>query len=146
MPFLAAGLAHAQTPSVSSDISVTLVEIPVEVTKGDEPVRGLSAADFEVREGKNVLPIVSFEVIDLEAPPKPEAPPPPPAARRHVLFLFDFANSPGESGEPDLVVGRLSAGSLPPGSYLLELRLGDQDPSQPRARAVTARPFRVAAR
>lgn len=93
VPFLAAGLAHAQTPSVSSDISVTLVEIPVEVTRGDEPVRGLSAADFEVREGKNVLPIVSFEVVDLEAPPKPEAPPPPPAARRHVLFLFDFANS-----------------------------------------------------
>jgi len=90
---MAAGMAYAQTPSVSSDISVTLVEIPVEVTKGDEPVRGLTAADFEVREGKRVLPIVSFETVDLEAPPEPGAPPPPPAARRHVLFLFDFANS-----------------------------------------------------
>ena len=92
LPFLA-GMADAQTPSVSSDISVTLVEIPVEVTKGDEPVRGLTAADFEVREGKRALPIVSFETIDLETPPAPDAPPPPPAARRHVLFLFDFANS-----------------------------------------------------
>lgn len=90
---LAAGMAAAQTPSASSEISVTLVEIPVEVTKGDEPVRGLTAADFEVREGKRVLPIVSFETVDLEAPPAPHAPPPPPAARRHVLFLFDFANS-----------------------------------------------------
>jgi VWFA-related protein len=88
-----AAVADAQTPSVSSDISVTLVEIPVEVTKGDEPVRGLTAADFEVREGNRSLPIVSFEIVDLEAPPEPDAPPPPPAARRHILFLFDFANS-----------------------------------------------------
>ncbi len=86
-------MVAAQTPSVSSDISVTLVEIPVEVTKGDEPVRGLTAADFEVREGNRTLPIVSFEIVDLEAPPEPDAPLPPPAARRHVLFLFDFANS-----------------------------------------------------
>jgi hypothetical protein len=50
-----------------------------------------------------------------------------------------LAVTPGESGEPDLVVGRLSAGSLPPGSYLLTLRLG----KQPRARAVTVRPFRI---
>jgi len=49
--------------------------------------------------------------------------------------------TPGEGGEPDLVVGRLSAGSLPPGSYLLELRLG----TKTRVQAVTARPFRVSA-
>jgi hypothetical protein len=62
-----------------------------------------------------------------------------PAAGGELELL---AVTPGELGEPDLVVGRLSAGSLPPGSYLLELRLGNQ----PRARAVTTRPFRVAAR
>ncbi|HEX5714866.1 MAG TPA: hypothetical protein VF179_01830, partial [Thermoanaerobaculia bacterium] len=61
-----------------------------------------------------------------------------PAAGGELELL---AVTPGEAGEPDLVVGRLSAGSLPPGSYLLELRLGNQ----PRARAVTSRPFRVAA-
>ncbi|MFP5286328.1 MAG: hypothetical protein ACLGI9_11375, partial [Thermoanaerobaculia bacterium] len=65
-----------------------------------------------------------------------------PAAGGELELL---AVTPGESGEPDLVVGRLSAGSLPPGSYLLELRLGYQATAQPRARAVTARPFRVAA-
>src|SRR5215204_4716778 len=88
-----AGMLGAQAPSVSTDISVTLVEIPVEVTKGDEPVRGLTAADFEVFEGKRSLPIVSFETVNLEVPPEADAPPPPPAARRHVLFLFDFALS-----------------------------------------------------
>jgi hypothetical protein len=61
-----------------------------------------------------------------------------PAAGGELELL---AVTPGESGEPDLVVGRLSAGSLPPGNYLLELRLGNQ----PRAKAVSARPFRVAA-
>lgn len=90
---LTAGMLRAQTPSVSTDISVTLVEIPVEVTQGNEPVRGLTAADFEVFEGKRKLPIVSFETVNLEAPPEADAPPPPPAARRHVLFLFDFALS-----------------------------------------------------
>ena len=112
---LTAGMAYSQTPSVSSDISVTLVEIPVEVTQGDEPVRGLSAADFEVREGKDVLPIVSFETIDLETPPAPDAPPPPPAARRHVLFLFDFANSDRELLEQGIAAARtVLAGGLDP--------------------------------
>lgn len=50
-----------------------------------------------------------------------------------------MAVTPGEGGEPDLVIGRLRAGTLPPGSYLLELRLG----TEPRARALTVRPFRV---
>jgi VWFA-related protein len=79
--------------SASTDISVTLVEVPVEVTRGDTPVTGLTAADFEVVEGKRPLPIVAFEPIDLETPAVPGAQPPPPAARRHLLLLFDFAFS-----------------------------------------------------
>jgi VWFA-related protein len=90
---LGAGLAGAQTPAVTSDISVTLVEVPVEVTRAGEPVKGLTAADFEVLGGQRSLPIVAFETVDLEAPVAPGAPPPPPAARRHLLFLFDFALS-----------------------------------------------------
>ena len=79
--------------AVSSEISVTLVEIPVEVTRGGEPVKGLTAADFEVVEEGRSLPVVAFETVDLEAPETPGAPPPPPAARRHLLLLFDFALS-----------------------------------------------------
>lgn len=52
-----------------------------------------------------------------------------------------LAVAPGEGGEPDMVIGRLRAGTLPPGRYLLELRLG----TEPRARALTVRPFRVSA-
>lgn len=95
---LVPGAVQAAKPSetqgsASSDISVTLVEIPVEVTQGDSPVTGLTAADFEVLEGRRPLPIVAFEPIDLETPAAPGAPPPPPAARRHLLLLFDFAFS-----------------------------------------------------
>jgi hypothetical protein len=48
--------------------------------------------------------------------------------------------TPGEAGEPDLVLGRLHAGSLPPGKYLLELRIGNNG----TPRAVTTRPFQIA--
>lgn len=62
------GAAQPSRPSDSAEISVTLVEIPVEVIHDGEPVKGLTAADFEVREGSRSLPIVSFETVDLEAP------------------------------------------------------------------------------
>ncbi len=88
-----AAQAQRDKPEVSSGISVTLVEVPVEVNRGDTPITGLTAADFEVLEGKRALPIVAFEPIDLEAAAAPGAPPPPPAARRHLLLLFDFAFS-----------------------------------------------------
>lgn len=105
---LVPGTAHPAKPGVqgsaSSDISVTLVEIPIEVTQGDSPVTGLTAADFEVLEGKRSLPIVAFEPIDLETPVAPGAQPPPPAARRHLLLLFDFAFS-----QPNLLAQGIAA-------------------------------------
>jgi len=81
---------------------VTLVEVPVEVSLGDEPVRGLTARDFEVYEGKKRRAIVAFDVIDLaqvvtpgqdSAGGGPSSLPLPVAARRHFLFLFDLLNS-----------------------------------------------------
>lgn len=101
--------------SASDEILVTAVEIPVEVTRGEEPVRGLTAADFEVVEKGRPLPIVSFETIDLEAPEKPGAQPLPPAARRHLLFLFDFAFSSPERIANGVVEARkLVASGLDP--------------------------------
>jgi hypothetical protein len=48
--------------------------------------------------------------------------------------------SPGEAGEPDLVLGRLRAGSLPAGDYMLELRLGKKTGV---VQASTVRPFLI---
>jgi VWFA-related protein len=96
--FLAGGAAAAPPPTPpaagsSSEIAVTVVEIPVEVTRRGEAVQGLTAADFEVVEGKRSLPVVSFETVNLEAPVRPGDPRPAAATRRNFLFLYDFALS-----------------------------------------------------
>ncbi|HEX3128076.1 MAG TPA: VWA domain-containing protein [Thermoanaerobaculia bacterium] len=112
--FVGLGAAHAAQPTFSGSADVLVVEVPVQVLKDGEPVRGLTAADFEVYAGKDRLPVTGFEMLDLEAP----APPPsdkgwkqaqPVTARRHFLLLFDLAfSSPkalakGEEAARDLI-------------------------------------------
>lgn len=101
---LPAGLPAAETPpssTFSESAEVLAVELPVTVTVGDAPVRGLTAENFEVLLGKQRQPIVGFEVVDLDAEPAafeaapagaaPAAPAAPAIARRHVLLLFDLS-------------------------------------------------------
>lgn len=87
---------------------VLAIEVPVQVvTKDGVPVRGLTAADFEVTQGRTRLPVVGFEAVDLGSPGASAAPAPaaampaavPVAARRHLLLLFDLSNS-----EPSSIV------------------------------------------
>src|ERR1700724_4848957 len=47
---------------------VTAVEVPVQVLRDGEPVRGLTAADFEVYEGRRKQAITGFDVVDLADP------------------------------------------------------------------------------
>ncbi|HEX6903236.1 MAG TPA: VWA domain-containing protein [Thermoanaerobaculia bacterium] len=98
----------APRESFAGTTQVFAVEVPVQVVRDGEPVRGLEAGDFEVWEGRRKLPVVDFEVLDLGAPPAATAP--PAAARRHFLFLFDLAFS-----EPRTVARarRAAAGLLP---------------------------------
>ncbi len=87
--------AAAQTFSGTTD--VTVVEVPVQVVKDGEPVRGLTANDFEVFDGRKKVPITGFEVLDLAAAPQAagaqEAPQIPISARRHFMLLFDLSFS-----------------------------------------------------
>jgi VWFA-related protein len=126
----AAGAAAPPDPppvstGASSEISVTVVEIPVEVSRGEKPVEGLQAADFEVLENGHPLSIVSCEAIELRdsqtaaaapaAQSAPAPPPPPQAARRHLFLLFDFAlSSPERQTEGIAAARRMVAGSLDP--------------------------------
>jgi VWFA-related protein len=79
--------------------AVLVVEVPVNVVSRDgEPLRGLSAADFELYEEGQRVAITDFEVIDLEVVEPTTAAPPqrrelPSAARRHFLLLFDLSFS-----------------------------------------------------
>jgi VWFA-related protein len=115
----AAGAAKSSPPSDSSEISVTLVEIPVEVTRRGDPVQGLTAADFAVTEEGRSLPIVAVEPIDLGGPQKPGAAPLPEAARRNLFLLFDFSMSrPAKLADGIAAARELVAKSLAPGDLV----------------------------
>ncbi len=77
---------------------VVAVEIPVQVVRDGQPVRGLKASDFEIYDGRKKQEITGFEVIDLTLPPvaataAEPAIPISKSARRHFLMLFDLSNS-----------------------------------------------------
>ena len=44
---------------------VVVVEVPVQVIRNGEPVRGLTAEDFEVWDGREKQTLTGFEAVDL---------------------------------------------------------------------------------
>jgi len=89
---LVVGAAVAAAQTFVESTQVVAVEVPVQVTRDGEPVRGLTAADFEVYDGKNKVDLTGFEVVDLatlsgDAVATAEL---PASARRHFLVLFDM--------------------------------------------------------
>ncbi|HEV8580202.1 MAG TPA: VWA domain-containing protein [Thermoanaerobaculia bacterium] len=87
-------------PSFSGAAQVLAVEVPVQVMRDGEPVRGLTAEDFEVYEGRRRLAITGFEILDLTVSAGAvagRATEVPAAARRHFLLLFDLAFSEPQS-------------------------------------------------
>ncbi|MFL6194550.1 MAG: VWA domain-containing protein [Thermoanaerobaculia bacterium] len=110
-----AGLGLAPLPAMaqqtfSGTTQVTVVEVPVQVVKDGEPVRGLTVNDFEVFDGRKKMPISGFEVLDLAAPAptQAQAAQVPVAARRHFLMLFDLSFSEPKS----IVKAREAAGRV----------------------------------
>lgn len=107
LPFVTAGLAlclahaaaawGADKDRFSDETTVVVVEVPVQVTREGEPVRGLTVDDFEVFDGKKRQDILDFEVIDLSLVAPGAGPGEvlqmPAAGRRHFLFLFDLSFS-----------------------------------------------------
>lgn len=92
----AAGLVCAAAPAPAQTFAGTTevieVEVPVQVVRDGQPVRGLTADDFAIYEGRKKQPITSFHVVDLAAVAPGKAVP-PMAGRRHFLLLFDLAFS-----------------------------------------------------
>src|SRR6202040_1210794 len=72
---------------------------PGEVGDKGEPVRGLTAADFEVYDGRRKQKVTGFEVLDLAGERGPAMAALAPALRRHFLLLFDLSFS-----EPSSIV------------------------------------------
>jgi VWFA-related protein len=91
--------AHAQQ-RFGETAEVVVVEVPVQVVKDGEPVRGLTADNFEVYDGRKKMPVTGFEVLDLYSAagqPQTQAAAVPSAARRHFLMLFDLSFSEPKS-------------------------------------------------
>jgi len=82
----------------SGTTQVVVVEVPVQVVKDGEPVRGLTANDFELYDGRKKVPVTGFEVLDLAAPVGAAASQTvPTSARRHFLLMFDLSFSEPKS-------------------------------------------------
>ena len=87
---LTAGSALAQ---VKETVNVHLVEVPVTVVDREgSPVRGLTAANFELVDERQKRPITTFDRIDFASPQSMKSTSPlNPAARRTFLLLFDLS-------------------------------------------------------
>jgi VWFA-related protein len=95
----AAPAAAAKAGALSETTEVVAVQVPVQVVRNGEPVRGLTAADFEVYDGRRKQKVTGFEVLDLAAARGPAVAAIAPSLRRHFLFLFDLSFS-----EPSSIV------------------------------------------
>jgi len=115
---LAAPAAAAER-RFSESTDIVAVEVPVQVVRDGKPVRGLTAADFEVYEGRSPQPVTGFEVVDLAAIPAnargaaAQAPRLPLSARRKFLLMFDM----GFSSPPSMTKARQAAKELLHGTF-----------------------------
>ncbi|HEX3532336.1 MAG TPA: VWA domain-containing protein [Thermoanaerobaculia bacterium] len=98
-----AAQAPVATQRFGETAEVVVVEVPVQVVKDGEPVRGLTADNFEVYDGRKKQKVTGFEALDLysaaaqTAPGAAPAAAVPAAARRHFLMIFDLSFSEPKS-------------------------------------------------
>ncbi|HEY7215435.1 MAG TPA: VWA domain-containing protein [Thermoanaerobaculia bacterium] len=90
----ALGLACAAAPAAAQTFAGTAevveVEVPVQVVRDGQPVRGLTAADFEIYDGRKKQAITGFHAVDLATAGAAAS---PLAGRRQFLLFFDLAFS-----------------------------------------------------
>ncbi len=100
----------------SDTTTVTVIEVPVQVSSGGDPLRGLTLDDFELFDGRKQVEITGFDAIDLSTVDgRPTGVPVPAAARRHFLLLFDlFFTSPDSVGRAQRAAADLVLTALHP--------------------------------
>jgi VWFA-related protein len=84
-----AGAAPDPADSFREETTSVLVEVPVEVTDDGQPLRGLTAANFELFDNGRPQEILAVDVVDLAQLDEGARQELPVAARRHFLLLFD---------------------------------------------------------
>ncbi|MBV9068815.1 MAG: VWA domain-containing protein [Acidobacteria bacterium] len=88
-------LSTSAIAQMKETVNVNVIEVPVSVVDSSgNPVRGLTAANFEVYDGGKKQAITSFDKIDFGSTETANAISPlNPAARRSFLLLFDLGFS-----------------------------------------------------
>lgn len=89
-------ITQAVAQTVDESATVVAVDIPVLVTAAGEPVRGLTADNFEIREDGEAVPIVGFQIVDVSSSQRvagERKEPVLPASRRNLLLFFDLSFS-----------------------------------------------------
>jgi VWFA-related protein len=88
-------LAISLFAQVKETVNVYLVEVPATVVDSSgNPIRGLTAANFEITDGGTKRQITAFDKIDFASPEAVSAISPlNPSARRQFMLLFDLTNS-----------------------------------------------------
>ncbi|HEX2059739.1 MAG TPA: VWA domain-containing protein [Thermoanaerobaculia bacterium] len=83
------------TQAFQERVDIHYIEVPVTVIGRDgAPVRGLSKANFEIRDDGQPRTIESFDAVDFAAAdPRKAISPLHPASRRNFLLLFDLSYS-----------------------------------------------------
>ena len=77
---------------VRENINVNVIEVPVTVLdRNGNPVRGLTAANFELLDSGTKRDISSFDAIDFASQDPKSVSPLNPAARRTFVLLFDLS-------------------------------------------------------
>lgn len=69
LALLATWAASAAAQTFSGSTEVVEVEVPVQVVRDGQPVRGLTAADFELSEGRKKLPLTGLGPAAGGVPP-----------------------------------------------------------------------------
>jgi VWFA-related protein len=92
-------VATSAFAQLKETVNVNVIEVPVSVVDSSgNPVRGLTAANFEVYDGGKKQTITSFDKIDFGSAETANAISPlNPAARRSFLLLFDLGFSSPKS-------------------------------------------------
>ena len=99
---LAVPVVTAQQPSpLREEVTVSIVEVPVFVSKNGVAVKGLTKDDFELRVNGKVHPIEAFDVLEFNRQTEAQIEPDrgasplerPLTQRRLMVLLFDVSNS-----------------------------------------------------
>ncbi|MEP6914972.1 MAG: VWA domain-containing protein [Acidobacteriota bacterium] len=132
---LSAGQAPPQRPSFRTGVDLVQVDVSV-LDPQRQPVPGLTAADFTVREDGKERPVVAFSAVDLPARPAP-----PPAVWMREIAPDVITNAVPREGRLVVILfdRTIRNGTMPAAKRIAEMAVDQLGPADLAAVIYTAR-------